>query len=46
LHARSGPGVKEKEGIEDPKAWITPEEADAFLVNMHPNCSPGTRMEL
>ena len=55
--------VKEKEGIEDPKAllkrlifpsnfqfgsklWITPEEADAFLVNMHPKCSPGTRMEL
>jgi hypothetical protein len=55
--------VKEKEGIEDPKAllkrlifpsncqvgskfWITLGEADAFLANMHPKCSPRTRMEL
>ena len=51
--------VKEKEGIEGPKAslkrlifpsncqfgskfWITPEEADAFLVNMHPGDENGT----
>ena len=28
------------------KFWITPDEADAFLVNTHPKCSLGTRMEL
>jgi len=28
------------------KFWITPEEAEAFLVNMHPKCIPGARMEL
>jgi hypothetical protein len=27
------------------KLWISPDEADAFLVNMHPKCSPGTRMQ-
>ena len=27
------------------KFWIRPAEADAFLVNAHPKCSPGTRME-
>ena len=27
------------------KFWIRPDEADAFLVNTHPKCSPGTRME-
>ncbi len=27
------------------KCWIRPDEADAFLVNTHPKCSPGTRME-
>jgi len=27
------------------KFWIKPDEADAFLVNMHPKCSPGTSME-
>ena len=27
------------------KFWIRPDETDAFLVNTHPNCSPGTRME-
>jgi hypothetical protein len=25
--------------------WIRPDEADAFLVNTHPKCGPGTRME-
>ena len=24
--------------------WIRPDEADAFLVNTHPKCSPGTKM--
>jgi hypothetical protein len=24
---------------------IRPDEADAFLVNTHPKCSPGTRMK-
>jgi hypothetical protein len=55
--------VKDKEGIEDPKAslkWlifprfcqfgskfgITPDEVDAFVVNMHPKGSPGTSIEL
>jgi hypothetical protein len=28
------------------KFWITPDEADAFVVNMQPKCSPGTRIEL
>ena len=28
------------------KFWISPDEADAFLVNTHPKCSPGTKMEL
>jgi hypothetical protein len=27
------------------KFWIWPDEADAFLVNTHPKCSPGTKME-
>jgi hypothetical protein len=27
------------------KFWIRPDEADAFLVNTLPKCSPGTRME-
>ncbi len=27
------------------KFWIKPDEADAFLVNTHPKCSPETRME-
>ena len=27
------------------KFWIRPDEADAFLVNTHPKCSLGTRME-
>jgi hypothetical protein len=27
------------------KFWIRPDEADAFLVNTHPKCRPGTRME-
>jgi len=27
------------------KFWIRSDEADAFLVNSHPKCSPGTRME-
>jgi len=27
------------------KFWIRPDEADTFLVNTHPKCSPGTRME-
>ncbi|OEU52288.1 MAG: hypothetical protein BA861_03850 [Desulfobacterales bacterium S3730MH5] len=27
------------------KFWIRLEEADAFLVNTHPKCSPWTRME-
>jgi len=27
------------------KFWIRPDEIDAFLVNTHPKCSPGTRME-
>ena len=27
------------------KFWIRPDEADAFVVNTHPKCSPGTRME-
>jgi hypothetical protein len=27
------------------KFWIRPEEADDFLVNTHPKCSPGTKME-
>ena len=27
------------------KFWIRPDEADAFLINTHPKCSPGTRME-
>jgi hypothetical protein len=27
------------------KYWIRPDETDAFLVNTHPKCSPGTRME-
>jgi hypothetical protein len=27
------------------KFWIKPDEADAFLVNMHPKCSLGTSME-
>jgi len=26
------------------KYWIRPDETDAFLVNTHPKCSPGTRM--
>jgi len=25
--------------------WIRPNEADALLVNTHPKCSPGTRMQ-
>jgi hypothetical protein len=28
------------------KFWITPDEADAFVVNMDPKCSPGKRIEL
>jgi hypothetical protein len=27
------------------KFWIRPDEADAFLVNTHPKCSPGARIE-
>jgi hypothetical protein len=27
------------------KFWIRPDKADAFLVNTHPKCSPGTRMK-
>lgn len=27
------------------KFWISPDEADAFLVDTHAKCSPGTRME-
>ena len=27
------------------KFWIRTDETDAFLVNTHPKCSPGTRME-
>ena len=27
------------------KCWISPDEADAFLVNVYPKSSPGTRME-
>jgi hypothetical protein len=27
------------------KFWIRPDEADAFLVNTYPKCSPGMRME-
>ena len=27
------------------KFWIRPDEADAFLVNTHPKCSPGTRIQ-
>jgi hypothetical protein len=27
------------------KFWIRSDEADAFLVNTHPKCSPGMRME-
>jgi hypothetical protein len=27
------------------KFWIRPDDADAFLVNKYPKCSPGTRME-
>ncbi len=27
------------------KFWISPDEANAFFVNTHPKCSPGTRME-
>jgi len=27
------------------KFWIRPEKDDAFLVNTHSKCSPGTRME-
>jgi hypothetical protein len=27
------------------KFWIRPDEADAFLINTHPKCSPGPRME-
>jgi hypothetical protein len=27
------------------KFWIRPDEVDAFLVDTHPKCSPGTRME-
>jgi hypothetical protein len=29
----------------DSKFWIRPDEADAFLVNTYPKCSPGMRME-
>jgi hypothetical protein len=53
--------VKDKEGIEDPKAslkrlifpsnyqfgskfWVTLDEADAFVVNMHPKCSRGREL--
>jgi len=25
--------------------WIRPDEADTFLVNTHPKCSPETRIE-
>jgi len=28
------------------KFWTTLEEADAFLLNIHPKCSPGTTIEL
>ena len=28
-----------------PPFWIRSDEADAFLVNTHPKCSPGTRMQ-
>jgi hypothetical protein len=27
------------------KFWIRPDETDAFIVNTHPKCSPGIRME-
>jgi hypothetical protein len=27
------------------KFWIRPDEVDAFVVNTHPKCIPGTRME-
>ncbi len=27
------------------KFWVRPDETDAFLVNTHPKCSPGTRIE-
>ena len=27
------------------KFWIRLDDADAFLVNTHPKCSPGTRLE-
>jgi hypothetical protein len=27
------------------KFWNRPDEADAFIVNTHPKCGPGTRME-
>jgi hypothetical protein len=27
------------------KFWIRPDETDAFLVNTHPECSQGTRMQ-
>jgi hypothetical protein len=26
------------------KFWLRPDEADAFLENTHPKCSPGARM--
>jgi hypothetical protein len=26
--------------------WITPDEADAFVANMHPKCNPGAGIEL
>ena len=28
------------------KFWITPDEAGAFVINMHPKCSQGIRFEL
>jgi hypothetical protein len=39
--------VKDKEGIKEPKPkfWIRPDEADAFVINTHPKCSPGMRMQ-
>jgi hypothetical protein len=27
------------------KFWMKPNEADVFLLNTHPKCSPGTRMQ-
>jgi len=27
------------------KSWIRSDEADAFLLNTHPKCSPGMRMK-